>query len=443
MTSRTVQARLHGLTVLRRSGTGRSIARTAAFNVTATIAASLGGILLARAIGPTMRGEYAAITSWFGFCLMFGAMGQPAALCFYLARDPGEACSYIATARAMMLTTGTLVLTAGLLLAPLLAHGHPEAVTGYRIVFSISIIAFVAASYTFALQASDLKRWNVVRTSQPLLSFACIAVLWYLHLLTLNTALLVLALATLAQLCWAYWACRATGLVPGKVRVRLARPLASYGLAQIAAVTPAALNADLDKLILSQTVPPADLGRYAIAVSLTSLPIPLVAAFGNVAFPRLAARKDPADRVLRLQRLAVLGSVGLATAVLAPLAAVAYWLVPAVFGAGYRGVVPLLWVLAPGAVCLACGQVVGDLLRGRNRPVVVAWSQGLAAVFTVALLIILLPIAGIYGAAIASTIAYGVALAVMLRSLWHLPADGKKDQQTGAHKSRKTVDSDS
>ena len=176
--------------------------------------------------------------------------------------------------------------------------------------------------------------------------------------------------------------------------------------------------------MLSQTVPAADLGRYAIAVSLTLLPIPFVSAIGNVAFPRLASQARATAATHRMQRLAVLGSAGLATAMLAPLAAVAYWLVPLVFGAGYRGAVPLLWILSPGAVFLACGQVTGDLLRGRNRPIFVAWAQGLAAVFTIVLLFALLPVVGVAGAAIASTVAYGVALAAMLRYLWRLPVIG-------------------
>jgi O-antigen/teichoic acid export membrane protein len=52
---------------------------------------------------------------------------------------------------------------------------------------------------------------------------------------------------------------------------------------------------------------------------------------------------------------------------------------------------------------------------------VVAWAEGLAAVFTVVLLIVLLPLVGVYGAAIASTVSYGIALAVMLRRLSRLP----------------------
>jgi O-antigen/teichoic acid export membrane protein len=415
--------RLQGLTTtFRRSGTGRSVARTAGFNVTAAAAGGVGGIILARTFGPTVRGEYAAITSWFALAQMVGAMGQPAAVCFHVARDPDQARDYVATSRAMMLTTGTITFVVGMLIAPLIAHGNATVTMGYRIVFGASIIAFVGASYTFALQARDLRRWNVVRVSQPVLALISVLVLWRLRLLTLEAALLVLAATLILQLLWSYRCCRVSGLAPGHTRARLVRPLATYGLAQMAAVTPAAVNANLDQLVLSQTVPAADLGRYAIAVSLTLLPIPFVSALGNVAFPKLAAQRTVTTGTYRLQRLAVLGSAAVAAAMLLPLALVAHWLIPFVFGAAYRGAVPLLWILTPGAVFLACGQVVGDLLRGRNRPIVVAWAQGLAAILTIALLLALLPLVGVAGAAIASTVAYGAALAAMLRSLRRLSA---------------------
>lgn len=385
------------------------------------MAAGLGSVIVARALGPTGRGEYAAIIAWFGVSCIVGQMGLPAALCFYVSKDPQRAPDYVATSRAMMLGTGMLAFLAGLLLAPVLSRGNPEVADGYRIAFGISIVTYVGIAYTYSLQARHLLRWNVVRTIQPVLSLCILCILWFLKLLTLDTSLFILAATLTLQLGWGYWYCRRSALAPGHGRISLLRPLAAYGIAQIAALTPATLNAQLDQLVLSQTVAPADLGRYAIAVSLTSLPIPLVAAIGNVAFPRLATQQVVTDATRRMQRHAIVASAGIATAMLVPLAVIAYWLIPFLFGAGYRGAVPLLWILTPGAVFLACGQVVGDLLRGRNHPAVVAWAQGLAAIFTVVLLIALLPIVGVYGAAIASTVAYGAALAVMLRSLWNLP----------------------
>jgi O-antigen/teichoic acid export membrane protein len=368
-------------------------------------------------VGPAVRGEYAAVTAWFGLLLMAGGAGQPAAVCFHVARDPRRARGYVATSRAMMLGTGAVVLLAGLYFAPVIAHGNPGLTQAYRIAFASSVIAFVGASYTFSLQATDTKRWNLVRVSQPLLALAAVVVLWRLRLLTLYTAIGVVTVTMAIQLGYAYYWCRRTGLAPGRARSRLARPLARYGLSQLAAVTPATVNAYLDQLVLSQLVPPADLGRYAIAVSATLAPVPLVSAIGNVAFPRLAARRTGTAGSRPLQLAAVAASAGVAAAVLLPIAASAYWLIPAVFGPAYRGAVPLLWLLTPGGIFLACGQVAGDLLRGAGRPGLVAVSQGLAAVFTVILLVMLLPVMGVAAAAVASTVAYGIALAAMLRCL--------------------------
>jgi O-antigen/teichoic acid export membrane protein len=422
-----VLSRLRIAAGLRRHDFAKSVAQTAGFNFAAAAAGGLGGIIIARAVGPTVRGEYAAVTAWMGILLLVGGMGQPTALAYYVAREPLHAHDYVATSRAMMLATGMVALMVGILLAPVLAHRLPAVTTGYRIAFGASIVVFAGGSFGASLLSRDLHRWNVVRLVQPAFSLIAIVVLWRLRRLTLDSILIVIVATSVLQLVWAYHYCRRTGLAPGRARVILVRPLLGYGFAQMATQTPVTLNAQLDQLVLSQTVPAADLGRYAIAVSISLLPMPLVMAIGNVAFPRLAGQRDATDATHRLQRLSVLSSFGLATAILVPLAVVSYWVVPLVFGASYRGVAPLLWVLTPGAVFLACGQVTGDILRARRQLKVVAWSEGIAAIFTIALLIALLPPVGVYGAAIASTVSYGVALAVMLHRLSRLPHHAMAD----------------
>jgi O-antigen/teichoic acid export membrane protein len=407
--------------VLRKHHVARPIARTACFNVATAAAAALSGVIIARTVGPTVRGEYAAVSSWFGMVLLTGEVGQTAAVCFHVASDPPRARHYVATSRTMMLFTGALAAVAGLLLAPVLAHGNPEFTGAYRIAFAGSAVSFIGTSYTFALQARSTERWNLVRVSQPVLALTGIIVLGRLGLLTLHAAVGVTIVSMAAQLGYAYYWSRRSELAPGRAQADLVRPLVRYGLAQFAAVTPATVNSYLDQLVLSQLVPAADLGRYAIAVSVTLVPVPLVSAIGNVAFPRLAAQRSvtPDGRGLPLTAAAVGAAV--AAAVSLPIAASAYWLVPAVFGPAYRSAVPLLWILTPGGIFLACGQVVGDLLRGLGRPGLVAAAQGVAAVCTVILLVALLPSIGVAAAAIASTAAYGTALALMIRWLWRPP----------------------
>jgi O-antigen/teichoic acid export membrane protein len=413
-------------TAVRSSGMIRAVSSTACFNIGSSTVSALGGAVLARALGPMLKGDYAAIVAWFGIVLMLGDLGQPAALCYYVARQPRLARDYVATSRAMMIASGSLVLVIGLLLAPLLGRGQPELILAYRIVFGGAIVSFVGASYMYALQARNRARWNVIRVSQPVLGFVAIGGMWAAHALTLDRAAAALVATSFLQLAGAYYSCCRTRLAPGRARAARMRPLLTYGISQIASLTPYTLNASLDQLLLSQLVQAADLGRYAIAVSITLVPLPLVSAIGYVAFPRLAAQKTATAAGDRLMKLAVVGSASIAAVVLLPVVLLAGWLVPLVFGPLYAGAVPLVWILAPGGVFLACGQVTGDLLRGRRNPTVVAYSQWLAAVATVALLVALLPVLGITAAAVASTVSYGIALAAMTRALWRTPPQARR-----------------
>src|ERR1700744_1513124 len=214
--------RLHMVrAALRRRPTGAVIARTACFNVAAAAAAGLGGIAMARGVGPAVRGEYAAVTSWFSILLVVGEVGQSAAVCFYVARDPCHARSYVATSRTMMLFSGTAALACGLVVAPVLAHGNQVLVSAYRLIFAGSLVGFVGTSYTFSLQARSIRRWNLVRLTQPVLGLAGIGALWQLRMLTLHTAVLTLIVTTVIQLGYACYCCRRTGLAPGRFRREL------------------------------------------------------------------------------------------------------------------------------------------------------------------------------------------------------------------------------
>jgi O-antigen/teichoic acid export membrane protein len=406
-----------------------AIIRTACFNSASTATAAMGGVIIARAVGPAARGEYTAIISWLGILLLAGQLGQSAAVCYYVARDPGRARGYVATSRAMMMVTAACALVIGLVLTPVLAHGNPPLTREYRVVFTGSVIAFISTSYLSSLQAVSTQRWNLVRISQPAVALALIIAARLLDQLTLGTAIGALLASLTFQLGCAYYCCRQCGLAPGRVQLSLVRPLLKCGLVQLTAITPSVINSYLDQLVLSQMVSPADLGRYAVAVSITVVPVPLVSAIGNVAFPRLAARRERSAISTRLVLAAVAVAAAIASAILLPVAASAPWLIPAVFGPAYRGSVPLLWILTPGGIFLACGQVVGDLLRGLGRPGLVAVAQGLAAVATVTLLAALVPVEGVMAAAITSTIAYGTALGLMIRWLWRPPRSGQAGQR--------------
>lgn len=416
-----VDPRPDGRAVAGLGGFGRTVAATTLFNVGVTAVAGLGGIVIARSLGPSVRGEYAAINAWFGVLLIVGELGLPAATTFFVAGRRSEARHYVATSRVMMLCTGALAFLAGMLAAPALAGGDDTMLWGYRILFGTCVASFVGASYTFALQASSIVRWNIVRISQPALFLGCVVMMHLAGVLTLLTALVAVSVTTVLQTVVAQRLCARAGLGGGRPRLRFVRPMGGYGLGQLASTVPTMLTSRLDQLVLSMTVAPAMLGHYAVASTLTGLAVPFASALGFVAFPRLAARTLSPEGIDRLHRAAVLTSLAIGAVLMLALAVSASWLVPAIFGPMYRDAVPLVWLLTPGGIFLASGQVCGDLLRGHGRPLGVARAQIAAAVATVVLLAAFLPFFGAAGAAVASSVATGIALIVMIGNLRRLP----------------------
>jgi len=399
------------------AGFARSVAATAVSNVIVAAMGAVAGIVIARALGPTVRGEYAAIVAWFGAVLTLGEFGQSAATTFFVAQNSVRVRDYLATSRTMMVASGLVALTIGILAAPLLAQGDGAMALGYRLMFATCLAGFVGASYTFALLAANLSRYNAVRIAQPAVFVAGIMALQLGGRLSLMTALASLSISIVVQAALAYHLCHGQQLTGGRTDRALARPMTRYGLSQLAANATTQFSTYLDPLVLSIAVAPADLGRYAVAASLTMLAAPAVSAVGNVAFPRLAARVLSDTGMARLQRHALAASAGTAIAVTVPVACLASWLVPVAFGPAFAGAVPLVLLLAPGGIFRAWGQVCGDLLRGRGRPLAVAWAQGAAAVVMAVLLAILLPAFGVIGAAIASSAAAGLAPLLMVRAL--------------------------
>nr|MDT0665014.1 oligosaccharide flippase family protein [Micromonospora sp. DSM 115978] len=203
---------------------------------------------------------------------------------------------------------------------------------------------------------------------------------------------------------------RVAGACRPRFDVAVARELLRFGTVNVVTTLPYALNAHFDVILLAVLVPPAELGHYVVAVTLATLGVPVALAFGAVALPRLASMVDGTAQVAsrRIARRTVAGSLLVGAAVTTTVAALAAEVVPFLFGAAFVDSVQLAWLMAPGAALLGCNRAMGDVLRGMNRQVRVGQCEGAGAVVTGVLLLLLVPLIGVAGAAIASATAYTV-----------------------------------
>lgn len=391
------------------------VAGTAGVNVAVSALGSVGGLLLARGLGPSGRGDLAAIIVWPTLLGHLASVGLPQASCYWISRRPEARRSVLATAVVLMVLLGLAMGIAGFFLSSYIASSA-SVLVGLRVNFAVTPLVFVLATLLSALQATVPKKWNASRLVQPIAYFVLIVGLWSLGRLTVLTAVASLILSLVVQLLVVITIARRVLGPPAGPERSEARPLFRYGSRSILSSAPWLVNGSLDQLVLSVTVSSAALGKYAVAVSLSFLAAPVSTAFGTMAFPRIAATSSRSE-ARGLQRTAVLGCLLTACAVIVPLAILAPWVVEKLFGPGYSGAVAPLRLLSLGAVAFAANQVMSDILRGLGRPLVVAVAEGIAAVVTIGLLAVLIPRYGISGAALASTVAYVITSIVLVVAL--------------------------
>ena len=405
----------------------RATAGTAGVNVAIMLVGSIGGLFLARALGPTHRGDLVTILQWPAMIGAVVSLGITQSTCYWIARSPARAVQLMSTAVAASLATGVVIAALGPWLAAVIGR-NGEVRGDLALVLALTPVYITGGVWISALQATSFSEWNFARMVQPVVYFVAVVGLWISGHLTLITVVAAFALSLTGQTLYAAGVARRIVGRHTRPDPSLLGPLYGYGTKVSLSSVPQLVNISVDQLILSvmPSVVAAQLGNYAVAVSLSWLALPAATAFGSVAFPRLA-RIAGGDGSRRIEQLSLVGAGLTAAVTIGAVCVLAPLFVPALFGRGYRDAVFALWLLAPGTVFLALNRVLGDLLQGRGRPLVRSAGEGLGAILTIILLIVLIPLFGIRGAAAASSVTYAsvfLFLFLGLRRVRHQAAAG-------------------
>lgn len=391
----------------------RSVRTTAAYNLAATATSALTGILLARWLGPSGRGDYAAITAYMVVALIICELGLGSSVVYHISRNIPAQADYVKTATALLLPMALVAAVASAILGQALFGNSGDRHRAFIFIPICIALSLIGAPATGALQSLAIVRWNAVRVLVPVLFLILVLITESRASLDAASAIIALAIALAIQTCVAWllylrsYAARSRFLPASVV------PMLRYGLLNMSSTTPNSLNGRVDQLVLAFVVSSAALGQYAVAVSLSLLAAPFAMAFGYVAFPSIAKGETVSQTI----RTAARGSLFVSLVVVIAVVALAPFAVPLVVGSGYRIVPQLLLLLAPGAVVFSVNRVLGDLLRGLGRPGLVAICEWLGVSLTVAGLIVLVPYLGVAGAAVTSSVTYCLVYVLLRRAV--------------------------
>lgn len=159
-----------------------------------------------------------------------------------------------------------------------------------------------------------------------------------------------------------------------------------------------------DQYLVEHLLGVASLGVYSVAVIFAEMMQRLPNVAGAVLMPKvIQGQEGEGGLSLRVARNILLFSLLCALMLLA-----AGKLLIALFFARYpEAFVPLLWML-PGLVVAGFGSVFNTRLAGQGYPPITLWAPGLALGLNVALNLALIPALGLTGAALSTSLAYGL-----------------------------------
>ncbi|MEA2460356.1 MAG: hypothetical protein QOH90_533 [Actinomycetota bacterium] len=393
------------------------VAQTAVTNAAIILVNVFTGVLAARLLGPTGRGELAAIQTWPLFMATVAMLGMPHSLVYYCARIPERAKDHLATAITIALASSVVFAAVGYLAMPLLLSAQSASVVSAArwYLLSIPVATLLGLNYHPLRGLGDTFVWNILRFA-PVGSWLFILVIFSVRDLGANAVKLsvayLIARAVLIGPVTAVVSKRLKGRM--KPRRELVRPLLKFGIPSVVSDFPQTLLIQLDFIVIAAFLPAREFGLYAVATSWGHAVDPVLLAIATAIFPRVAS----ADSV-ELQMSTFVNGVRLAATSAYFLLAIAIPLTPfgiaILFGSSFHDATPLAVILLIASAFTGVNGVLEDGLRGFGRPTIAAKAEVIGVAATLVLMPVFVSTVGLTGAAIASLLGRVTVFVILLR----------------------------
>ena len=389
---------------------------TAGAGVFAYSLALITGPLLARNLGTFGRGELAAVSvpaDLFSWILCFGF---PVAAVYY-SRQHGRR-SLVMSAWVFSIVGGGLFVAAVWFLIPSYLSGHLPLTIGWLRAFLIVDLAFAPVVTAIELLTAEghMVAFNLWLRLPLVLNTVAVVVLAILGRLTLVNAL---AASLGSNVVWFIAVILALHAWPGRgFRFSVMKRQLSYGSRQVLGLVSNLVVQRLDQFLLVGLVTPSELGVYAVAATASSVTGPLAEGISTVLLPRLL--HISAGHRAMVWRAMLLGLVASVLASLAVAVAVP-WVIPFLFGPGFRASVVPVWILLGGQCAANVGTIGCAKLLADGRPGAQSAALFWAAAATVVGLFLFVGTYGILAAAGVTTGSQLVYLAYVLLALARKP----------------------
>jgi O-antigen/teichoic acid export membrane protein len=366
------------------------------------------GILTARTLQPTGRGELAAMILWPLFMASVTTLGIPSSLIYYLRHRPAERAQLIANGFLMATVLGVIAAVVAAFILPWWLHQYPASIihTAKWFILTVPICSLTLAGRAI-LEASDqFSTSNAIQILTPLSTLVGLLAFLSVHQLNPYTAAIAYIVASVPTFWLMVSRVRSVGLRSWHCSPAVMNLIMGYGIRSYGIDLFGTLALQVDQVLVVSLLSPAAMGSYVVVLSLSRMLNLFQNSVVMVLFPKAAGR--PAEEVISLIGNSARIS-GLITAFSGVIVCVTGpSLLRILYGKEYVGAVEALRILVIEVVLSGATFVLAQAFMTLGRPGIVTILQGIGLSLSVPMMLWLIPRYGIYGAAVSlltSTIA--------------------------------------
>lgn len=369
------------------------------------------GVWVARYLGPEQFGLLNFALAFVGLFGAIATLGLQGIVVRDLVRNPDDKEETLGTAAVLQFAGGLIAY--GFILGAIFWLRPEDALAKMLVAILGSMILFKASEVAvYWFESQVLSKYTVWVKNGSFLIFAAIKVA-----LILNSApLTAFAWATMAEalvvalLMLLMLELRGPSLRHLRISLARAKRLLSDSWPLLLSSIAIMIYMKIDQIMLGQMVGDEAVGIYSVAVHISEvwyfIPMVIVASV----FPAIleARNRSKKQYYRRLQRLYTI-MAWLSISVALPMTFLSTPIVGLLFGEAYAGAGPVLAIHIWAGVFVFLGVASGKWFLAENRQILRLQRSVLGAIANIALNLLLIPLYGVFGAAIATVISYAIA----------------------------------
>lgn len=359
------------------------------------------GIISARALHPTARGELSAMVLWPVFLSSALSLGIPSSLVFNLKQNSTDHRALLSAAIWMGFILGSLAGIVGAIFMPHWLGQYPGWVIHAAQLFLLStpLSTLMLVGRATLETRGDFLASNVVQLFTPLPTLAALIVLVLTDRMNPISAGLAYTLSGVPIFIWMVHRLYRTVQLEYRIPIRHFRSLLHYGVRSYGIDLLGTLAVQVDQVLVINLLNPAAMGTYVVALSLSRVLNVFQYSAVMVLFPRAAGRSvqevvSMTERAARLST-AVTAVCAVLVGLFGPL------LLRLLYGSAYASAASALRILVIEVVLSGLVFVLSQTFMALGRPGLVTMLQGTGLALSVPLMLIFIPRFGIEGAALA------------------------------------------